>query len=67
MDEFMAIFVACDEECRRTDVFEHSIDVGMPVSIWLCSHLLALAKRDVAEQKIKEMAAAGVTEPSSSP
>lgn len=67
LEEFMDIFAARDEECVGTDLVQHDIDTGSARPIRLRPRRLPLAKRAAAEQKIAEMAAAGVIEPSNSP
>ncbi|XP_041950190.1 uncharacterized protein LOC121711003 [Alosa sapidissima] len=61
------IFAARDEDCTRTSLVQHDIDTGNARPIRLQPHRLPFAKRQAAEEKIKEMAVAGVIEPSSSP
>jgi hypothetical protein len=46
---------------------QHAIDTGSVRPIRLRPHRLALAKRQAVEEKVREMAAGGVIEPSSSP
>ena len=67
LEEYGDIFVARDEDCRRTGLVQHAIDTGSARPIRLRPHRLALAKRQAAEDKVREMAAGGVIEPSSSP
>uniref|UniRef100_A0A669DN06 ribonuclease H n=1 Tax=Oreochromis niloticus TaxID=8128 RepID=A0A669DN06_ORENI len=67
LDENVDIFAASDEDCRQTGLVQHTIDTGSAQPIRLRPHRLPLSKRQVAEEKIREMAAAGVIEPSNSP
>ena len=67
LEEYGDIFAARDEDCRRTGLVQHAIDTGSARPIRLRPHRLALAKRQAAEDKVREMAAGGVIEPSSSP
>ena len=67
LEEYGDIFAARDEDCRRTGLVQHDIDTGSARPIRLRPHRLALAKRQAAEDKVREMAAGGVIEPSSSP
>lgn len=67
LEDYADIFAAKDEDCRRTGLVQHSIDTGTAQPIRLRPHRLALGKRQVAEDKVREMAAAGVIEPSDSP
>ncbi|KAJ8355102.1 hypothetical protein AAFF_G00098080 [Aldrovandia affinis] len=60
------LFAARDEECAQTDLVQHTIDTGDAALVRLHPHRLSLAKRLGAEEKVKEMAAVGVIEPSSS-
>ncbi|KAI4896946.1 hypothetical protein NFI96_002744 [Prochilodus magdalenae] len=55
------------EDCTHTDLMQHQIDTGTAAPIWLSPHRLPLAKRQAAEQKLKEMVEAGVIEPANSP
>ncbi|CAI5638952.1 unnamed protein product [Oreochromis niloticus] len=65
--EFMDMFAAREEDCTRTGLVQHTIDTGAAAPIRLRPHRLPLAKRQAAEELIKEMAANGVIEPSDSP
>ncbi|CAI5678540.1 unnamed protein product [Oreochromis niloticus] len=65
--EFMDTFAAREEDCTRTGLVQHTIDTGAAAPIRLRPHRLPLAKRQAAEELIKEMAANGVIEPSDSP
>uniref|UniRef100_A0A8C9VS90 Gypsy retrotransposon integrase-like protein 1 n=1 Tax=Scleropages formosus TaxID=113540 RepID=A0A8C9VS90_SCLFO len=67
LNAFMDIFAARDEDCTKTDLVRHHIETGGAAPIRLRPHRLALAKRQIAEEKVREMAAAGIIEPSSSP
>ncbi|CAI5637478.1 unnamed protein product [Oreochromis niloticus] len=67
LDENVDIFAASDKDCRQTGLVQHTIDTGSAQPIRLRPHRLPLSKRQVAEEKIREMAAAGVIEPSNSP
>uniref|UniRef100_A0A669C557 Gypsy retrotransposon integrase-like protein 1 n=1 Tax=Oreochromis niloticus TaxID=8128 RepID=A0A669C557_ORENI len=51
----------------QTSLVQHDIDTGDARPIRLRPRRLPLAKRAAAEQKIKEMAEAGIIEPSNSP
>ncbi|CAI5646298.1 unnamed protein product [Oreochromis niloticus] len=67
LDENVDLFAASDKDCRQTGLVQHTIDTGSAQPIRLRPHRLPLSKRQVAEGKIHEMAAAGVIEPSNSP
>ena len=67
LEDYADIFAARDEDCRWTGLVQHAIDTSSARPIRLRPHRLALAKRQAAEDKVREMAAAGVIEPSSSP
>ncbi|XP_042073272.1 uncharacterized protein LOC121813519 [Haplochromis burtoni] len=67
LDENVDIFAASDKDCRQTSLVQHTIDTSSAQPIRLRPHRLPLSKRQVAEEKIREMAAAGVIEPSNSP
>ena len=67
LEEYGDIFAARDEDCGRTGLVQHAIDTGSARPIRLRPRRLALAKRQAAEDKVREMAAGGVIEPSSSP
>uniref|UniRef100_A0AAZ1X8S4 Gypsy retrotransposon integrase-like protein 1 n=1 Tax=Oreochromis aureus TaxID=47969 RepID=A0AAZ1X8S4_OREAU len=67
LDENVDIFAASDKDSRQTGLVQHTIDTGSAQPIRLRPHRLPLSKRQVAEEKIREMAAAGVIEPSNSP
>ena len=67
LDRYADIFAARDEDCTRTSLVQHEIDTGDARPIRLRPRRLPFAKRAVAEQKVKEMAEAGVIEPSNSP
>jgi len=58
---------AADEDCTRTRLVQHYINTGSSPPICLRPHWLTLAKRWVAEVKIREMPTPGVIEPSDSP
>ncbi|KAJ3607691.1 hypothetical protein NHX12_024742 [Muraenolepis orangiensis] len=66
LDGNIDLYAANDKDCTRTRLVQHSINTGSSPPIHLRPHRLALAKRQVAEEKIREMAAAGVIEPSDS-
>ncbi|RVE60508.1 hypothetical protein OJAV_G00181480 [Oryzias javanicus] len=65
--EFWDIFAAREEDCTRTGLVQHHIDTGEANPIRLRPHRLPLAKRQAAEELIKDMAANGIIEPSESP
>lgn len=67
LERFADIFAARDEDCTHTSLVQHDIDTGDARPIRLRPRRLPLAKRAAAEQQIKEMAEAGIIEPSSSP
>ncbi|CAI5669469.1 unnamed protein product [Oreochromis niloticus] len=67
LDLFADIFAAKDEDCMQTSLVQHDIDTGDARPIRLRPRRLPLAKRAAAEQKIREMAEAGIIEPSNSP
>ncbi|KAM6968624.1 retrovirus-related Pol polyprotein from transposon 412 [Tautogolabrus adspersus] len=67
LDDNVDIFAAGDKDCRQTGLVQHTIETGSAQPIRLRPHRLALSKRQVAEDMIREMAAAGVIEPSNSP
>ena len=67
LEQFPDVFAASVAECTRTDLVQHSIDTGESAPIRLRPHRLPLVKRQIARDKIREMAAAGVIEPSCSP
>ncbi|KAI4905005.1 hypothetical protein NFI96_003630 [Prochilodus magdalenae] len=67
LQRFVDVFAADESECTRTDMVEHRIDTGNAKPTKLRPHRLPWAKQQVAEQKIREMADAGVIEPSNSP
>lgn len=67
LEAHLDVFAAREEDCTRTDLVQHQIDTGTASPIRLRPHRLPVAKRQAAEQKLQEMAAAGVIEPSSSP
>lgn len=50
------LFLARDEDYTQTAVKHQMLDA---TAIWLRVHCLSLTKRQAAEQKIQEMAAAG--------
>ncbi|XP_025760997.1 uncharacterized protein LOC109196515, partial [Oreochromis niloticus] len=64
LDENVDIFAASDKDWR---LVQHTIDTGSAQPICLRRHWLPLSNRQVVEEKIREMAAAGVIEPSNSP
>ncbi|KAJ8340597.1 hypothetical protein SKAU_G00352300 [Synaphobranchus kaupii] len=61
------LFVVPDEDCTQTKLVQHTINTDTAQPIRLRPHRMSPAKRLVAEEKVKEMAAAGVMEPSDSP
>ena len=65
LGEYGDIFAARDEDYRRTGLVQHAIDTGSARPIRLRPNRLALAQRQAAEGKVREMAAGGVIEPSS--
>uniref|UniRef100_A0AAV2MR94 Gypsy retrotransposon integrase-like protein 1 n=1 Tax=Knipowitschia caucasica TaxID=637954 RepID=A0AAV2MR94_KNICA len=67
LDRYVDIFAARDEDCTQTGLVQHSIDTGSAPPIRLRPHRLALSKRQLAEDMIHKMLAAGIIEPSSSP
>ncbi|CAL9701640.1 unnamed protein product [Knipowitschia caucasica] len=67
LDRYVDIFAARDEDCTQTRLVQHSIDTGSAPPIRLRPHRLALSKRQLAEDMIHKMLAAGIIEPSSSP
>ncbi|KAL1254314.1 hypothetical protein QQF64_016543 [Cirrhinus molitorella] len=67
LQEFMDIFAAREEDCTRTALVQHHIDTGHAAPIRLRPHRLPLAKRQAAEELIRDMAANGIIEPSDSP
>ena len=67
LEEYKDIFAASVKECRRTGLVQHRIETGNAPPIRLRPHRLALAKRQAAEDMVREMLDAGVIEPSDSP
>ncbi|KAJ8337414.1 hypothetical protein SKAU_G00386340 [Synaphobranchus kaupii] len=61
------LFAVRDEDCTQTELVQHTINTDTAQLIRLRPHRMSPAKRLVAEEKVKEMAAAGVIEPSDSP
>ncbi|KAJ8349017.1 hypothetical protein SKAU_G00276060 [Synaphobranchus kaupii] len=61
------LFAVQDEDCTQTELVQHTINTDTAQPIRLRPHRMSPAKRLVAEEKVKEMAAAGVIEPSDSP
>ncbi|KAJ8356790.1 hypothetical protein SKAU_G00195840 [Synaphobranchus kaupii] len=61
------LFAVRDEDCTQTELVQHIINTDTAQPIRLRPHRMSPAKRLVAEEKVKEMAAAGVIEPSDSP
>ncbi|KAJ8352283.1 hypothetical protein SKAU_G00237590 [Synaphobranchus kaupii] len=61
------LFAVRDEDCTQTKLVQHTINTDTAQPIRLRPHRMSPAKRLVAEEKVKEMAAAGVIEPSDSP
>lgn len=67
MEEYKDIFAATDKDCTQLGLVQHSIDTGSAWPICLCPDQLALAIRQVAEDMIRQMQAAGIIEPYDSP
>ncbi len=65
--DFVDIFAAREEDCTRTALVQHNIDTGPAAPIRLRPHRLPLAKRQAAEELIRDMAANGIIETSDSP
>ncbi len=65
--DFVDIFAAREEDCTRTALVQHHIDTGPAAPIRLRPHRLPLAKRQAAEEMIRDMAANGIIETSDSP
>ncbi len=65
--DFVDIFAAREEDCTRTALVQHHIDTGTAAPIRLRPHRLPLAKRQAAEEMIRDMAANSIIEPSDSP
>ncbi len=65
--DFVNIFAAREEDCTRTALVQHNIDTGPAAPIRLRPHRLPLAKRQAAEELIRDMAANGIIETSDSP
>ncbi|KAJ8364905.1 hypothetical protein SKAU_G00137360 [Synaphobranchus kaupii] len=61
------LFAVRDEDCTQTELVQHTINTDTAQPVRLRPHRMSPAKRLVAEEKVKEMAAAGVIEPSDSP
>ncbi|XP_039453944.1 LOW QUALITY PROTEIN: uncharacterized protein LOC120432803 [Oreochromis aureus] len=66
LDLFADIFAAKDEDCMQTSLVQHDIDTGDAQPICLRPRRLPLPSV-AAEQKVREMAEAGIIEPSNSP
>lgn len=56
-------FAVRDEDCTHTNLVLHDIDTGEACPIRLRPRRLPLAKREAAQQKVKEMHQAGIIEP----
>ncbi|KAJ8369429.1 hypothetical protein SKAU_G00094570 [Synaphobranchus kaupii] len=54
------LFALRDEDCTQTELVQHTINTDTAQPIRLRPHRMSPAKRLVAEEKVKEMAAAGV-------
>ncbi|XP_056900058.1 uncharacterized protein LOC130531902 [Takifugu flavidus] len=67
VERFADIFAARDEDCTHMSLVQHEINTGDARHICLRPRRLPLAKQTAAEEKIKEMAGAGIIEISSSP
>ena len=67
LQQFTDIFAAQNQDCTQTYLVQHSIDTGTALPIRLRARRLGFAKQEAAEQMIREMAEAGVIEPSNSP
>ena len=67
LQQFTDIFAARNQDCTQTNLVQHSIDTGTALPIRLRARRLGFAKQEAAEQMIREMAEAGVIEPSNSP
>ncbi|KAJ8351913.1 hypothetical protein SKAU_G00233890 [Synaphobranchus kaupii] len=61
------LFAVRDEDCTQTELVQHTINTDTAQPIRLRPHRMSPAKRLEAEEKVKEMATAGVIEPSDSP
>ncbi|KAJ8349654.1 hypothetical protein SKAU_G00247840 [Synaphobranchus kaupii] len=61
------LFAVRDEDCTQTELVQHTMNTNTAQPICLRPHRMSPAKRLVAEEKVKEMAAAGVIESSDSP
>ncbi|KAJ8333957.1 hypothetical protein SKAU_G00412760 [Synaphobranchus kaupii] len=61
------LFAVRDEDCTQTELVQHTINTEPAQPIRLRPHRMSPTKRLVAEEKVKEMAAAGGIEPSDSP
>ncbi|KAJ8363665.1 hypothetical protein SKAU_G00124960 [Synaphobranchus kaupii] len=67
LDRNADLFAVRDEDCTQTELVQHTINTDTAQPIRLRLHRMSPAKRLVAEENVKEMAAAGVIEPSDSP
>ncbi|KAJ8364361.1 hypothetical protein SKAU_G00131920 [Synaphobranchus kaupii] len=61
------LFAVRDEDCTQTELVQHTINTDTAQPIRLRPHRMSPAKQLAADEKVKEMAAAGVIEPSDSP
>ncbi|KAJ8364628.1 hypothetical protein SKAU_G00134590 [Synaphobranchus kaupii] len=61
------LFAVRDEDCTQTELVQDTMNTDTAQPIRLLPHRMSPTKRLVAEEKVKEMAAAGVIEPSDSP
>ncbi|KAJ8361253.1 hypothetical protein SKAU_G00177780 [Synaphobranchus kaupii] len=66
LDRNADLFAVRDEDCTQTELVQHTINTDTAQPIRLRPHRMSPAKRLVAEEKVKEMAAADVIEPSDS-
>ncbi|KAJ8364795.1 hypothetical protein SKAU_G00136260 [Synaphobranchus kaupii] len=66
LDDYVEIFAARNEDCKQTGLVQHAIETGSAQPIRLRPHRLALTKWQAAEDKVRNIAAAGVIEPSNS-
>lgn len=65
--EYRHLFASSDLECGHTNLVQHHIDTGNATPVRQRARRLPLLAFQGAEAKIREMAAAGVIEPSDSP
>ncbi|XP_076851923.1 heat shock 70 kDa protein 12B [Brachyhypopomus gauderio] len=66
LNRYRGLFAVSERDCSRTGLASHAIDTGDAKPVRLRPHRLPLTKRVAAERQIREMAAAGVIEPSNS-